>query len=292
VREEATPDGALSTAERAELDRLRRRAYGADADIDTDPAALARLVDLEERVRRTFEAPSAADDERGDAAPPAPPTPASMLPASTAVVAPPVSEEPTATVLPAPSEAPPSAPRRGKVALIGALALGVVTVGAIAANTEEAAGPAASPPAVAVPAAFGALPDGIRGSVLLEIPLGRSLARSGVAADPPTSPVAEGLRWSSQLGTYYGWDLWLARSHLGSACLVVARGTESEGACVIPESFADGDLVVSVPFADVDEGVRPPAMTATERIEYRWLPDRGVVVLRAGGSITYFGPTD
>jgi hypothetical protein len=291
VREEATPDGALSTAERAELDRLRRRAYGADADIDTDPAALARLVDLEERVRRTFEAPSAAEDERVDAAPPAPVAPASTFPTST-VADPPAAEEPRATVLPPASEAPAPGPRRGKVALIGALALGVVAVGAIAANTEDAAEPAASPPAVSAPAAFGALPEGIRGSVLLEIPLGRSLARSGVAAQPPTSPVAEGLRWSSQLGTYYGWDLWLARSHLGSACLVVARGSESEGACVIPESFADGDLVVSVPFADVDEGVRPPAMTATERIEYRWLPDRGVVVLRAGGSITYFGPTD
>lgn len=292
MRDEATPGGALSSAERAELEGLRRRAYGADADIDTDPDALARLIDLEDRVRRAAEATPRTDDERVDAAPPAPPTPGAATPASPVATDPPGSGEPRAVVLPTASEARSAAPRRGRVALIGALALGMVTAGAIAANTEEAAGPPASIPQESAQDALVVMPDGVRGSVLFEVPIGRSLARSGVVAQPPPSPVAEGLRWASQLGTYYGWDLWLARSYLGNPCLVVVRGAESEGSCVIPESFADGDLVVSVGFADVDEGVRPPSMSATERIEYRWLPDRGVVVLRAGGSVTYFGPTD
>ena len=37
--------------ERAELAALRRRAYSADADIATDPAALARLTELEDLAR-------------------------------------------------------------------------------------------------------------------------------------------------------------------------------------------------------------------------------------------------
>ncbi|KHK99551.1 hypothetical protein LK09_02715 [Microbacterium mangrovi] len=41
----------MDDASRAELESLRARAYGPDADIDADPAALARLRDLEEAAR-------------------------------------------------------------------------------------------------------------------------------------------------------------------------------------------------------------------------------------------------
>ena len=45
------PSGGVTHAERSELDALRRRAWGPDADIRDDPAALARLGELEDRVR-------------------------------------------------------------------------------------------------------------------------------------------------------------------------------------------------------------------------------------------------
>ena len=45
---------------RDELARLRARAYGPAADIDSDPAALARLVELEERERLAHETADAA----------------------------------------------------------------------------------------------------------------------------------------------------------------------------------------------------------------------------------------
>ncbi|WP_457101316.1 hypothetical protein [Microbacterium sp. P5_E9] len=45
------PSGGVTHAERSELDALRRRAYGPDADIHGDPLALARLRELEDRVR-------------------------------------------------------------------------------------------------------------------------------------------------------------------------------------------------------------------------------------------------
>jgi len=68
-----------------ELDRLRARAYGPRADITSDPAALARLRELEDRERSTTAPPSTeptppradADAEPGDEAeqPDAEPTP-------------------------------------------------------------------------------------------------------------------------------------------------------------------------------------------------------------------------
>ena len=41
----------MDAASRAELDALRRRAFSSDADIHADPAALARLIELEELAR-------------------------------------------------------------------------------------------------------------------------------------------------------------------------------------------------------------------------------------------------
>ena len=45
----------------AELAELRRRAYGPDGDIAADPAAQARLVELEENARRFHEKAGAND---------------------------------------------------------------------------------------------------------------------------------------------------------------------------------------------------------------------------------------
>ncbi|SFS13456.1 hypothetical protein SAMN04487846_2692 [Microbacterium sp. cf046] len=45
------PSGDVTHAEQRELDALRARAYGPDADISADPVAVARLMELEERVR-------------------------------------------------------------------------------------------------------------------------------------------------------------------------------------------------------------------------------------------------
>lgn len=45
------PLGDVTHGERRELDALRRRAYGPEADILGDAAALSRLSELEDRVR-------------------------------------------------------------------------------------------------------------------------------------------------------------------------------------------------------------------------------------------------
>ncbi|BDV30894.1 hypothetical protein [Microbacterium terricola] len=90
-------DAPLPLDARAELADLRRRAYGPDADIHADPAALARLRELEEKERVAAEATAtapasaaAAADDAGaaaadaTAAPAAASTPASGAPASAA----------------------------------------------------------------------------------------------------------------------------------------------------------------------------------------------------------------
>lgn len=50
----------MDAATREEFATLRRRAYGPDADIDDDPAALARLRELEQRQDRGFAAEQSA----------------------------------------------------------------------------------------------------------------------------------------------------------------------------------------------------------------------------------------
>lgn len=51
---------SMDAATREEFATLRRRAYGPDADIDDDPAALARLRELEQRQDRGFAAEQSA----------------------------------------------------------------------------------------------------------------------------------------------------------------------------------------------------------------------------------------
>ena len=52
----------MDAASRAELDALRRRAFGPNPDIHDDPAALARLIELEEPAQpRTGEQPEPED---------------------------------------------------------------------------------------------------------------------------------------------------------------------------------------------------------------------------------------
>jgi hypothetical protein len=55
------PSGDVAQAEMTELDALRRRAYGPDADISGDDEALLRLSELEDRLRRArYPSPAAA----------------------------------------------------------------------------------------------------------------------------------------------------------------------------------------------------------------------------------------
>jgi hypothetical protein len=259
----------LSEAERAELAALRHRAYGPDADIAADDAALDRLIELEDRARPEAPLPIETEAEPITAAPVAVPAPAATEPPDSMAA----SEDGRRRML-----------RRSVLTAAIAVAAVVVASQLLPAGADEAA-PAAS----ITPVALAPLPQG---SVLIEIPLDRSLARYVEPSPPPAFPVPEDLQWSTMLGTYYGWDLWLARSRSGIPCILVDRGAESDGVCVPQRVFLDGTLGVSLPFEQIEPELRPQGMTATERIDYWWLPERGVVVMRGGGAITYFGPDE
>ena len=262
----------LSEVERAELAALRLRAFGPGAGIDGDPAALERLIELEDRARPEAVAPIVAESPEVVDAPPS-------MPAQTRAPGTSSPEHVSGDVA-----ATSRMPRRTLMTAAIAIAAVVVAAQFAAAGADEAA------PVMSVsPGPLTPLPQG---SVLIEIPLDRSLARYVELSPPPAFPVPEDLQWSTMLGTYYGWDLWLARSRSGIPCILVDRGDESDGVCVPQRVFLDGTLGVSLPYEQIEPELRPQGMTATERIDYWWLPERGAVVMRGGGAVTYFGSGD
>jgi hypothetical protein len=114
VRDE--PRDVVTNAERAELDALRGRAYGPDADIADDPQAIARLTELEDRVRpaRTWQTDISSLGSWADAA--AEPVPASAPAGAPAAM-------PPAAVLTAPTR---TAQWHGKLVAGTAVAAGLV----------------------------------------------------------------------------------------------------------------------------------------------------------------------
>ncbi|GAB3603553.1 hypothetical protein [Microbacterium aureliae] len=284
---------------RAELATLRRRAFGPAPDIDGDPVARARLEELEGLARqeraaaiRAEDAASASLEDAALAMTAERAVPRAADAASTTDAAPP--EDAAAPAGPAgqadsSGPAPPARRRGLAVAAVGVIALAVaaaqVTAGLTTSAESAAPTPTASPTPVAV-AAAAAIPDG---TVLLQIPLDRSLARYVQPSPPPAFPIPEDLQWATSIGTYYGWDLWLARSRSGHPCILVARDGMTKGQCVADQVFREHGVSVALGYGSIDAVRRPQQMDATERIEYWWLPQRGAVVVLGGGTLTYFG---
>ncbi|HCJ48275.1 MAG TPA: hypothetical protein DHW40_02915 [Microbacterium sp.] len=129
----------------SELTRLRERAYGAHADIATDPHAQARLAELEAQQR--------ADREPKKPAMPAAPAPSRAATAPPPASAEPLPTQPSLTVTPS-SNPPPVSPRvrtalraltwAGSLAAVAAIAVGV-TAAVTARTAWPAVGGAADP---------------------------------------------------------------------------------------------------------------------------------------------------
>ncbi|MBU4464433.1 MAG: hypothetical protein KKH75_01160, partial [Actinobacteria bacterium] len=113
-----------------ELEALRRRAYGPDADIDSDPAALARLIALEDLAHRHEPAP-------GDAL-------AGGEPDAAAPAAPILNAEPGSGPVPATLLTPPPRRTRGHTTAVVAIAVVTLALGVTAsrgANAPDASAP-------------------------------------------------------------------------------------------------------------------------------------------------------
>lgn len=258
----------------AELALLRRRAFGPDADIGDDPAALARLDELETRVRARFAHSSAAE-----------------LPEAPIAAADVVLEErglPAAAVIVGRPADPPRRLGWRTAVTAGVAALAVVVV-AQAVIGPPAAPTAASPEATAPADAVAVRAADDSEMTLVEIPLDRSLARYVDQPATPQFPVAGGLRWAESLGAYYGWTVWLARSDAGERCILLDRGDKNAARCSSEERFLGGLLDVTLPYGDVAPEYRPTRMAGGQTLVFRWSPERGVSIVLGLGDITYFG---
>jgi hypothetical protein len=260
----------------AELALLRRRAYGPDADIDADPAAVARLDELETRVRLDIAARTAP--------PPSEPPLAFAIGVDVAQIG------------TAPDTAAAVAPERsrrygGRIAVACAVAAVAVVMGVQAAN-----GPTVQqtePSTLSAPEAAAARVSGSSETRLIDIPLDRSLARYVEQPPAPTFPVDDGLSWAESLGPYYGWTVWLARSASGDQrCILLGAAEKIYSECQHDEGFLAGMLEVSVPYGDIAAEVRPARMTGGQSLVFRWTAERGVSIALDEADITYFGDDD
>lgn len=276
--------GGVDAADRAELDELRRRAYGPGADIDGDPAASARLAQLEEAALHEREAALPAPELVGAAVGgDHPPAPLAARPAGPGTL-----PEPDGPPTDAAATAP-TKPRRLRWTAVAAVAAVAV---ALAVGLPRVLSPA-EPAAVEVPITpreaytLARDPDAVP---LLRIPLDGSF---GDHIDLPTSgevpvfPTSGEVEWAEPLGDYYGWDLWIAgadgalqREH----CLLAQRGSITLGRCVPAVLRRQSALVVSIPFERIEPARRPADMRPDERLGFWWDDDREIVVLLAADS--------
>lgn len=263
----------------AELAALRRRAYGPDADIHGDPAAVARLEELETRVR-LHRAP--ADLEPDPAAEPDTVAAATEPTAATAAI------EPAAVIVTGPDAPGPRFRRR--TALVAGIAAAAVVIAALVAGQPASAPMGEEPPATPQPAPAVARVADSTETTLVDIPLDRSLSRYVPQPAAPKFPVEGALRWAHSLGPYYGWTVWLARSETtGQRCILLDRGDRTYARCSSEERFLSGLLDVAVPYGDVAPEYLPARMTRGQTLVFRWTPERGMSILLGEGGITYFG---
>lgn len=268
----------MDGATRAELDRLRLRAYGPGGDIDADADALGRLVELEELVRQ----------QHGGARHPLPSSSDADGPASARPDTP-------------RGAAPAPAAKRRRPALSPAtwfpLVVGIAAVCALAvALVVQLLWPPAAttdarttlPPVFEDSRAAYSFARDMDAVTLLSVPLDGSF---GSYIDLPTDgyvpefPTDGEVRWAMPLGEYFGWDVWIAGAQAGATgsrrdhCLVAERDDRSRGRCVPAAIRAESALLVDVPFASIPAGDRPAGMTEDQRVGFWWSGDRAVTVL-------------
>ncbi|WP_205791376.1 hypothetical protein [Microbacterium sulfonylureivorans] len=288
----------MDAATRTELARLRRRAYGPSPDIDGDPDAVARLIELEDLVLSDHARSAGQVSPPGDDLPAQPSHSEHLVRASSA--RPSAADAPTPGTRQPESQvaepAEPDAPRGGRPRAIAAVAGGLAVVAGAGvwlaglAGAEPAAppraeqSPTASIPSIEGREAYSFARDS--GAVeLLHVPLdgpfGNYIDLPSDAYVPsfPTSGVVD---WASPLGEYYGWSLWIAgaagvvqREH----CLLIESGGVQHGRCVPAVLRANAALLVSVPYTMVTPAERPIALDPNERLGFWWHDDGAVTIL-------------
>ncbi|GAA1975368.1 hypothetical protein [Microbacterium pumilum] len=253
----------MDAADRAELDALRRRAYGRGADIHDQPAAVARLIELEDLARAETVTnphwPARADDIGTRT------RPASRSSPATAVS----------------DIVPPARPPRRRWGLIAsAIAVGAVAVAVALTQLPSPQSPAAAP---TPPMDDRFMYHGDPGSeTLMTISLDGAFGPSvdvPVEGGQPTFPATTTLDWALPLGEYFGWQLWVAGGtgdETDEHCILIQRGTVVRAQCLPPAEQVAGKLSVSLEETDIVPEELPRPMDDDESIRFWWL-DSGKV---------------
>ena len=248
----------MDAAERAELDALRRRAYGRGADIHDQPGAVARLIELEDlaRTETVTRAPSPTGADQGG-----------TRPRSTGLSAPaaPVSD----------IAAPARLSRRRWGLIAAATAVGAIAVAVALTQLPSAQSPAAAPtPPMDDRFMYHGDPDS---ETLMSISLDAAFGPSvdvPVEDDGPTFPATTTLDWALPLGDYFGWQLWVAGGtgdENDEHCILIRRGTDVRARCLPPAEQVAGKLSVSLDPSDIAPEQLPRPMDDDESIRFWWL---------------------
>jgi len=255
----------MDAAARAELDALRRRAFGPNPDLHDDPAAVARLIELEELAQpRITEKPDAADV----------PEPSSVSPSDHSPAA-------SGAELPdVPGRRFPA--RRGT--LIAGIAAVAVIVGAVVITQPRAEPlPTASPsPRAEPPYVFTADANSKRlMSIRLDASFGGYIQLPS-ETPPPEFSATPSLAWTNYLGAYYGWDLWVAGGS-GAAddehCILLRRADVTHVRCGREGAQREGLLQLTLAGSDIPPEELPEPMSAEESIRFWWLDSGAVEVV-------------
>lgn len=243
----------MDAAQRSELDALRERAYGPDADILNDPAALARLEVLEDEVRGADDVDEAvgADDQ----------------------IEPP---------------SPDGAPRRARRPLVVGLVAGSLAVAAVVAGLIVAPllTPAAEPEASPTPTVASDFESLTGFERLIRIGLDGSFARSSPLPSTPIPVLSDigTIQWAEPLGEYYGFDLWIggvvAPDGEGLCLVASVEGGASDAACRPHAQWGREGILLLMPFTTIEPAERPDGLGPGDSLGFWWVPDDAVLVLR------------
>lgn len=118
--------------------------------------------------------------------------------------------------------------------------------------------------------------------VLIDRVTGDAIDLSTIADAPPV-PASGEMTWAQPLGEHFGWQLWIGRvpSPRGDQfCILLNNASVTRSHCAAREWRAEGDLVVSLPYSQIDAADRPFEMTPGQSIAFLWA-ESGYVTVQA-----------
>jgi hypothetical protein len=269
----------MDAAARAELEALRRRAFGPDADIQDDPEALARLIALEELARPRVAIETAGPRDAVAAAvrhEPASATEGAGVPTD-------------GSSPPALKDDPVPVPRRRRwtqraTLITGTLAAAAIVAAIVLAQPRGEPLPAAAP-SPSVDEHHYVFTADPHSETLLRI---RSDGAFGGYVElptddpPPPFPSTTTLDWAAPLGEYYGWDLWIAGGSGDDEdehCILIQRGDDTRARCADAKGQEMGILRVSLAGPDIAAEELPVPMAQSDRLRFWWLQGGDIEVV-------------